>query len=241
MAAGNEAEIRAELQGMRAREIKQKLEALGVDAADAFEKSELVERLVRAQLDGVQAPSQEAPTDSTANEKAADSGAPSPDIVERCRAMRVQELRTELGSRGIRWADAVDKDELVERLASVMATEASFSSSGRLRPGAVSKLNGAELTIELDHGTTPLLLDVYATWCGPCQMMAPHLEAAAKSLGNRVRVAKVDSDEEPAWATKLRVGGLPTIILFDKNGQEVTRQEGALMEQQLVSMVSRYL
>merc|ERR1719510_349532 len=56
MAAGNEADIRAEVQGMRARDIKQKLEALGVDAADAFEKSELAERLVRARLEGAQAP-----------------------------------------------------------------------------------------------------------------------------------------------------------------------------------------
>lgn len=253
MAAGNEAEIRTEVQGMRAREIKQQLEALGVDAADAFEKSELVERLVRARLDGVEPAPKEpetepAPEASTAGGEAADAGAPSPapgarspELLERCRAMRVPELRTQLGSRGIRWADAVDKEELVERLAAVMATEASFSSSGRLRPGAVSKLNGAELAIELEDGATPLLLDVYATWCGPCQMMAPHLEAAARSLGNRVRVAKVDSDEEPAWATKLRVGGLPTLILFDKNGQEVTRREGALMEQQLIDMVNPYL
>lgn len=246
MAAGSEAEIRAEVQSMRAREIKQKLEALGVDAADAFEKSELVERLVRAQLDGVQAPQREAesgtvPEAATAGEEAADVGALDPEILATCRAMRVTDLRTQLGSRGIRWADAVDKEELVERLANVLATELSFSSSGRLRPGTVSKLNGAELTIELDQGSTPLLLDVYATWCGPCQMMAPHLEAAARSLGNRVRVAKLDSDEEPAWATKLRVGGLPTIILFDKQGQEVVRKEGALMEQQLLSMVSAHI
>jgi len=239
------------VQGMRARKIKQELEALGVGAADAFEKSELAERLVRARLEGVQAPQKETETEpapeaskekaSTAGEEAEDGGAPSAELRERCRAMRVTELRTQLGSRGIRWADAVEKEELVERLANVMATEASFSSSGRLRPGEVSKLNGAELTIELDQAATPLLLDVYATWCGPCQMMAPHLEAAARSLGNRVRVAKIDSDEEGAWATKLRVGGLPTLILFDKQGKEVARQEGALMEQQLISMVSAHI
>jgi len=71
--------------------------------------------------------------------------------------------------------------------------------------------------------------------------MVPHLEAAAQRLGARVRVAKLDSDKEPAWASQLRVGGLPTVILFDKDGNEVTRQEGAVMDQALVSMAERAL
>eukprot|EP00404_Azadinium_spinosum_P052692 CAMPEP_0180786758 /NCGR_PEP_ID=MMETSP1038_2-20121128/50986_1 /TAXON_ID=632150 /ORGANISM="Azadinium spinosum, Strain 3D9" /LENGTH=77 /DNA_ID=CAMNT_0022823931 /DNA_START=62 /DNA_END=293 /DNA_ORIENTATION=+ len=68
--------------------------------------------------------------------------------------------------------------------------------------------------------------------------MAPHLEAAAKRLGPRVRVVKLDSDKAPDLSSRLRVGGLPTVILFDRHGQEVKRQEGALMEEQLFSMAT---
>lgn len=159
------------------------------------------------------------------------------DIRERCRSMTVKELRTELGKRGLPWADALEKSELVDRLTEVLLKEGQFSRSGRFSPGSVSKLTGPELDEELKDTSSPLLLDVYATWCGPCQMMAPFLEAAAKELGGRVRVAKLDSDAESIMATRLQVGGLPTIILFDRQGKEVARQEGALMTQQLVSMV----
>lgn len=151
--------------------------------------------------------------------------------------MKVVELRTELGQRGISWADALDKDELVERLAQVLAKEAAFCSSGRLKPGIVSKITGKELEEELADSTTPLLLDVYATWCGPCKVMESHLEAAAKKLGNKIRVAKMDSDEEGDASTKLRVNGLPTLILFDRNGKQVQRNEGAMMESQIIEMV----
>lgn len=55
------------------------------------------------------------------------------------------------------------------------------------------------------------LIDVYATWCGPCKMMAPQLDEAAAELGDKVRVAKIDSDEYPEWAGRLQVKGLPTV------------------------------
>mmetsp|Transcript_17439 Transcript_17439/g.52683 ORF Transcript_17439/g.52683 Transcript_17439/m.52683 type:complete len:350 (+) Transcript_17439:61-1110(+) len=269
-AAAGEAEIREEVGSLRAREIKRELEALGVDAADAFDKEELVERLVQARLRGDAPPVEEAAApsaapsgaegaaaaasaaDAAAEPAAAPEASPtaadtssaggaavSQEILERCRSMRVKELRTELGSRGISWADALEKEELVQRFAGVLAEEGSFSLSARLRPGVVGELTGAELQQELQPSGTPLLLDVYAAWCGPCQMMAPHLQAAARQLGARARVAKMDSDQEPGMASQLRVGGLPTIIVFDRSGKEVARQEGAIMEQQLVDMVVR--
>lgn len=151
--------------------------------------------------------------------------------------MSTKELRTELGTRGIGWADALEKEELVRRLAEVLSKESAYCRSGRMKPGAVTQLTGPELAEELADDSTPLLLDVFATWCGPCQMMAPQLEAAARRLGSKVRVAKMDSDREPAMATQLKVGALPTIFLFDRKGKEVKRQEGALMEAQLISLV----
>lgn len=155
--------------------------------------------------------------------------------------MEVKELRTELGTRGKPWADCFEKEELVLRLVGVLAEEtiaqAIFCRSGRVTPGTVATLTAAELEEELGDPSTPLLLDVYATWCGPCALMAPQLEAAARRLGPRVRVAKMDSDVEQAMCSQLRVGGLPTVILFNQRGEEVGRQEGAMTDQQVISMV----
>ncbi|CAE8588024.1 unnamed protein product [Polarella glacialis] len=257
-ATDKDAEILAEIQSMRAREIKQELQAAGIPAADLFEKGDLVERLFRWRTEprdscgpaASAGPAEESGEEGEALESAAasvtDASDPSSSssesqrnsILEKCRAMRVFELRTQLGTRGISWADALEKEELVQRLAEVLTREAAFSKSGRMQPGVVAQLTGAQLAEELEDASTPLLLDVFATWCGPCKMMAPHLEAAARSLGQKVRVAKLDSDLEPAMASRLRANALPTVILFDRTGKEVARQEGAMMEAQLLKMVS---
>jgi len=241
---------------MRAKEIKQELEAAGVDTLDLFDKEALSERLLLLRTGALATPAaapEAAEQPAVAPESAEQPGAAAetkerlPDqdrqrleeALDKCRAMRVKELRTELGTRGISWADALEKSELEERLAPVLAAEADFSRSGRLSPGLVGKLSGAELEQEMEASSTPMLLDVYATWCGPCKMMTPQLDAAAQSLGQRVRMAKMDSDEEPDWSTRLKVGGLPTLILFDQSGNEVARQEGALMQQQILDMVGK--
>jgi len=226
----SEAAVRDEIQGLKAREIKKKLEAMGVNAGDAFEKDELILRYVEAKMQGVEQESAESEGTEDATDKTAE-------ISAECRVLRVSELREQLGRRGIPWADAFEKDELVQRLTAALVKEAQYCKSGRIKPGIVAHLTGSELEEELRDSSTPVLLDVYATWCGPCQLMAPHLDAAAQKLGSKVRIAKLDSDKDPAMASKLRVGGLPTMILFNADGQEVTRQEGALMEQQIISLV----
>ena len=86
-------------------------------------------------------------------------------------------------------------------------------------------LSGAQLALEIEDDRTPMLLDVYATWCGPCKMIAPQLEEIAASLGARARVAKLDSDLESEMSTTLRVQGLPTLIFY-RGGKEVKRVEG---------------
>lgn len=243
---------------MRAKEIKKELIDQGIDVSDIFDKEELVERLWQLRSGVLQPPPAPAPATEAVDAPPAEpaqapqavpeaetgstgstgsTSAAAGDFVAQCRQMKVVELRTELGQRGISWADALDKDELVERLAHVLAKEAAFCSSGRLKPGIVSKITGKELEEELADSTTPLLLDVYATWCGPCKVMETHLEAAAKKLGNKIRVAKMDSDEEGDASTKLRVNGLPTLILFDRDGKQVQRNEGAMMESQIIEMV----
>ena len=86
---------------------------------------------------------------------------------EEAMALKVKELRTELAARGTGWADCIEKSDLAARLATLMARAALFSRSGALTPGKVSEVTGAELKVELDDARTPMVIDVYATWCGP--------------------------------------------------------------------------
>ena len=72
----------------------------------------------------------------------------------------------------------------------------------------------------------PVLLDVWAPWCVPCRGMEPVIEDLAASLAGRVRVAKLNLDRNPEAASRLRILGVPTLIVF-KNGREVTRMVGA--------------
>ena len=139
--------------------------------------------------------------------------------------MKVKDLRTELARRQVKWADLFEKQELAARLADALARAALFSKSGALIAGCACELTEEELGVEMQDDRTPLIVDVFAAWCGPCKLLAPQLEALAAELGDRARVAKLDSDAHPVISTKLRVAGLPTVIFY-KGGQEVHRLEG---------------
>jgi len=79
----------------------------------------------------------------------------------------------------------------------------------------------------------PVLVDFYATWCGPCQMMAPILEQVNAQMNNRIQVVKIDTDKYPHLASQYNIQALPTLVLF-KNGQPVDRIEGLLQAPQLI-------
>ncbi|WP_319422385.1 thioredoxin [Pleurocapsa sp. FMAR1] len=98
-----------------------------------------------------------------------------------------------------------------------MAVKKQFSSFEDL-------LKGSEL---------PVLVDFYATWCGPCQMMTPILEQVGANLRDRLQVVKIDTDKYPNLATKYQIEALPTLVLF-KDGQPAERIEGVLQAQQLI-------
>ncbi len=80
---------------------------------------------------------------------------------------------------------------------------------------------------EIIKGETPVLVDFYAEWCGPCKAMAPMLVQFQKEMGERVRVIKVDVDRNPEAAASFKVQAVPTLILF-KGGNIAWRHSGAV-------------
>ncbi|GAB4435125.1 MAG: thioredoxin [Anaerolineales bacterium] len=86
----------------------------------------------------------------------------------------------------------------------------------------------------------PVVVDFWAPWCGPCKMVAPILDKLAKEYEGKLVIAKVNTDENPEWAGKFGVQGIPT-MLFIHNGNVVHRQVGALPERLLRDVVSQFL
>ena len=86
----------------------------------------------------------------------------------------------------------------------------------------------------------PLLVDFWASWCGPCRVMAPEFEAAAKLLEPRLRLVKVSTEEAEALAAELQIRSIPTLALF-RGGREVARQAGAMRMRDIVAWAEHAL
>lgn len=82
----------------------------------------------------------------------------------------------------------------------------------------------------------PVLVDFFATWCGPCQSLAPILKEVKDSLGERISIIKIDVDKNQALAADYQVRGVPTMILF-QNGKQLWRQSGVLTKQQILQVI----
>ena len=90
----------------------------------------------------------------------------------------------------------------------------------------------------LINGDKPVLIDFFATWCGPCQMLSPIVKEVKDTLGDRVAVIKIDIDKNQALMSQpqFQVRGVPTLMLFHK-GKMLWRQSGVLPKEQIVSSV----
>jgi len=98
----------------------------------------------------------------------------------------------------------------------------------------------AEFDEKVMQSEIPAIVDFWAPWCGPCRMVAPTLEKLAKEYAGDLLVAKVNTDENPDWAMKFGVQGIPT-MLFVANGKVVHRQVGALPEPMLRDVVEQFM
>ncbi|EJK74890.1 hypothetical protein THAOC_03407 [Thalassiosira oceanica] len=155
------------------------------------------------------------------------------------RDLRIKELKIRLTDLGIRWGTFIEKEDMVQAVLGALEHKfelaRNFSRSGDIMPSTVTDVDEATLLKELgwreedvNRGVItaaaepssqvhpPILLDAYATWCGPCQMVAPFLKAASEELGS--------------------VAGLPTLIRFDGGeiSKEMQRVEGALSKDQIL-------
>lgn len=89
---------------------------------------------------------------------------------------------------------------------------------------------------QIINSDKPVLIDFFATWCGPCQVLGPILKEVKDSLGERVSIIKVDVDKNQELAAMQQVRGVPTMMLF-QNGKQLWRQSGVLSKEEIVRTI----
>jgi thioredoxin 1 len=90
---------------------------------------------------------------------------------------------------------------------------------------------------EIIQREQPVLVDFFATWCGPCKMMTPILEEVKKNLGDQITILKIDVDKNPQAAAQFQIQGVPTLMIFQK-GQIKWRQSGVIPAKQIQQIIA---
>jgi thioredoxin 1 len=101
----------------------------------------------------------------------------------------------------------------------------------------VNKVSDANFEVEVLKANGPVVVDFWAEWCGPCRMIAPALEEIAGAMGEKVKIVKLNVDENPATASKYGIMSIPTLMIF-KNGELSSRQVGAAPKQKLEQWIT---
>ena len=105
---------------------------------------------------------------------------------------------------------------------------------------ATKILTDATFADEIKNATTPILVDFWAEWCGPCKMIGPILEELSGEYGDKLQIAKMNVDENQGVPAQFNVRGIPTLILF-KNGTVAAQKVGALAKSQLTAFIDSHL
>ena len=103
-----------------------------------------------------------------------------------------------------------------------------------------TQLTDATFDETINSASEPVLVDFWAEWCGPCKMIAPILDELASEYGDRIRIAKLNIDENPQTPPKFGIRGIPTLILF-KNGTVEAQKVGAVSKSQLSAFLETNL
>jgi thioredoxin 2 len=111
---------------------------------------------------------------------------------------------------------------------------------GALFAGQPAPANAAQFDKHRRGNDIAVLVDVWAPWCGPCRIMAPMFERAAAELEPKVRLIKINADEEPQIASELGVAGIPALLLL-RGGQIIARTSGAMTTQNIVAWTRSHL
>jgi thioredoxin 1 len=105
-------------------------------------------------------------------------------------------------------------------------------------PMSTHKVTDASFDADVLKSATPVVVDFWAEWCGPCKMIGPSLEEIAKDLGHKAKIVKINIDENPSTPSKFGVRGIPTLMVF-KDGKLAATKVGAAPKNQLQSWIEQ--
>ena len=102
------------------------------------------------------------------------------------------------------------------------------------------EVNDSNFETEVKNCTTPVLVDFWAPWCGPCRKISPIIDDIASEYEGKVKVVKVNTDENMKLTQEFSISGIPSLLIF-KNGEAVERLVGLMQKNQLISNIEKYL